>query len=224
MVSCCIWFKFEFKDQVAPIIISDYDLVTVIQGSPIKFEAFIDSKSKVKVEWFSNGKKLSAKDGVKIDNNLDIYSIIIRSTQSVDSFITCKAINDFGESEKIFRFEIISFWNFFLFFYLIFSLTFFFYLAPPKIVDKLENIIANENESIVLSFKFNGFPKPSVKLFKDEEELDFTLENFDIVETEDFYSFKFNKLSKINAGTYYLELNNQAGSFKSNKFQIIVNR
>ena len=107
---------------------------------------------------------------------------------------------------------------------MIFSLTFFFYLAPPKIVDKLENIIANENESIVLSFKFNGFPKPSVKLFKDEEELDFTLENFDIVETEDFYSFKFNKLSKINAGTYYLELNNQAGSFKSNKFQIIVNR
>jgi hypothetical protein len=96
-----------FKEQF-PVIYSENEFVSVVQGSEIKFEAIISSKSKLKVEWFSMGKKLSAKDGVKIENNFDSYSIIIRSIQSVESTILCKATNDYGSSEKIFTFDILS--------------------------------------------------------------------------------------------------------------------
>ncbi len=92
-------------------------------------------------------------------------------------------------------------------------------------MEKLENIIGNENESTVVSLKFIGKPKPNIKFFKDEEEFDFkNPEIFEFFETEDIYSLKFKQLCNSNVGTYCVELFNKAGSYKSNKFQIIVNR
>jgi hypothetical protein len=94
----------------------------------------------------------------------------------------------------------------------------------PKILGKLENITVNEGQEAKFVVKFSGKPKPSVKWFKEEEEIITTVEEiYEVIETEDTVQFIIKSVKPENSGNYFAKLINEAGSANSNKAQLLVN-
>jgi hypothetical protein len=97
-------------------------------------------------------------------------------------------------------------------------------LEIPKIVGKVENLTVNEGQEARFSVKFTGKPKPTAKWFKEEEEIVVTVETYEIVETEDSYTFVIKSAKPADIGNYSVQLINEAGQTISNKAQLTVNR
>ncbi len=67
-------------------------------------------------------------------------------------------------------------------------------------------------------------PKPSIKWFKDEEEIIVVTDEFyQILEIEDTISLIIKSVKPSCKGLYYVQLSNAAGKKNSNKAQLIVN-
>lgn len=68
-----------------------------------------------------------------------------------------------------------------------------------------------------------GKPKPTIKWFKEEEEITTTTETYEVVEIEDTVTLIIKSAKPENAGNYYAQLLNEAGTISTNKAQLIVN-
>lgn len=68
-----------------------------------------------------------------------------------------------------------------------------------------------------------GKPKPTIKWFKEEEEITTTIETYEVVEIEDTVTLIIKSAKPENAGNYYAQLLNEAGTISTNKAQLIVN-
>ena len=94
----------------------------------------------------------------------------------------------------------------------------------PKVSGKLENLTVNEGQEAKFVVKFTGKPKPTVKWFKEEEEVvETTEETFEFIESEDSVQFVIKSVKPGNSGSYYAKLINEAGQINSNKAQLVVN-
>ncbi len=68
-----------------------------------------------------------------------------------------------------------------------------------------------------------GKPKPTIKWFKEEEEITTTVEIYEVVEIEDTVTLIIKSAKPEDAGNYYAQLLNEAGTISTNKAQLIVN-
>lgn len=95
----------------------------------------------------------------------------------------------------------------------------------PKIAGKLENVTVNEGQEAKFTIKIaGGKPKPTVKWFKEEEEIVVTtVETYEIVEVEDTVTLIIKSAKPENSGNYYVQLVNEAGQISSNKASLTVN-
>lgn len=99
-----------------------------------------------------------------------------------------------------------------------------FILEIPKISGKLENVTVNEGQEAKFVVKIaGGKPKPSVKWFKEEEEIVTTVETYEVVEFEDTVTLIIKSAKPENSGNYYAQLVNEAGQATTNKAQLTVN-
>lgn len=95
----------------------------------------------------------------------------------------------------------------------------------PKISGKLENVTVAEGQEAKFVVKLaGGKPKPTVKWFKEEEEITTIVETYEVVETEDTITLIIKSAKPENAGNYFAQLLNEAGTISTNKAQLIVNR
>jgi len=69
-----------------------------------------------------------------------------------------------------------------------------------------------------------GKPKPTIKWFKEEEEIVTTVETYEVVEIEDTVTLIIKSAKPESAGNYFAQLLNEAGTISTNKAQLIVNR
>ena len=175
----------------------------VLKDKEAKFECVIKANPKPNVIWLMNGKEITSKDGIRVekDVNKDIYSIVIPKVTTVGSYIV-RATNEFGLLEKSVQLEV---------------------LESPKALNKLENVTVNEGEEAKFVVKVSGKPKPQVKWFKDEEEIE-TNEEYEIIETsEDEVSFIIKKCkSPDNNGNYYAKISNEFGETVTNKSNLSI--
>lgn len=95
----------------------------------------------------------------------------------------------------------------------------------PKFGGKLENVTVNEGQEAKFTIKIaGGKPKPTVKWFKEEEEIVVTtVETYEIVEVEDTVTLIIKSAKPDNSGNYYAQLVNEAGQISSNKALLTVN-
>lgn len=179
--------------------------MTIVQDVVIKFDCVIESISKPKVSWFLNDFELSSKDNVKFDYDAktSTHSITIPKVSSVHNGVfSIRASNANGETVHTFNLNV---------------------LEPPKIKGKLENITVKENEEAKFSFKLTGGkPKPSVKWYKDEEEIALS-DNYNFIEQEDNVELVVKSCSLVCTGSYYAKIINDAGHTTTNKAQLVVN-
>jgi hypothetical protein len=69
-----------------------------------------------------------------------------------------------------------------------------------------------------------GKPKPTVKWFKEEEEIiTTTVETYEVIETEDTVTLILKSAKPENAGNYHAQVVNEAGQISTNKAQLVVN-
>lgn len=83
----------------------------------------------------------------------------------------------------------------------------------------------NENQEAKFVIRITGGkPKPTVKWFKEEEEIIITTEEiYEVVEVEDTVTLIIKSAKPENAGNYSAQLVNEAGQITTNKAQLIVN-
>lgn len=94
----------------------------------------------------------------------------------------------------------------------------------PKISGKLENVTVAEGQEAKFVVKIaGGKPKPTIKWFKEEEEITTTVETYEVVEIEDTITLIIKSAKPENAGNYFAQLINEAGTISTNKAQLIVN-
>lgn len=95
----------------------------------------------------------------------------------------------------------------------------------PKISGKLENVTVAEGQEAKFVVKIaGGKPKPAIKWFREEEEITTTVETYEVVEIEDTVTLIIKSAKPENAGNYFAQLINEAGTISTNKAQLIVNR
>ena len=117
-----------------------------------------------------------------------------------------------------------SFSRFFLIVNKNFIFSLFFYIEPAKILGKLENVTVNEGQNASFNIKYSGKPKPTIKWFKEEEEIDTSLiELYEIVEVDDTINLIIKAAKTDNSGSYYAQVTNEVASVNSNKAILVVN-
>ena len=99
-----------------------------------------------------------------------------------------------------------------------------FYLEPPIISGKIENITVNEGQDAILIVKFTGKPKPLIKWFKEEILIDTTIiESFEQIDLEDSSTLIIKSVKNESSGSYYTQLSNEVATINSNKALVVVN-
>ncbi len=196
----------------------------------MRFECIVDAMPKPKLQWFLNDKELTVKDNVKFETDAKTSAYIMVIPKVSVAFIgsyMIKVSNSVGEAEHKFQLNVngkqilrlLIKWIYICKLYNIFII-----IELPKILGKLENITVNEGQEAKFVVKFSGKPKPSVKWFKEEEEIITTVEEiYEVIETEDTVQFIIKSVKPENSGNYFAKLINEAGSANSNKAQLLVN-
>ena len=193
-VSCGPVFVEEPKDQ------------NVLKDKEAKFECVVKSNPKPNVTWLFNGKEFTSRDGVRIEKDAtkDKYILVLpKITQAHVGTITARATNEFGTVEKNCQLDV---------------------LDVPRVLSKLDNVTVNDGEPAKFSIKFSGKPKPGVKWFKEEVEIqiDETFELVDSAEDEQTFTIKSCK-SAEHSGLYFAKVLNDYGESISNKATLTIN-
>lgn len=189
-----------------PVFVTDPADQKILKDKEAKFECVVKSNPKPNVIWFFNGKELTNRDGVRMEKDLpkDKYTLVFPKVGPLNiGTITAKASNEFGSVEKSCELDV---------------------LDAPKILNKLDNLTVNEGEVASFIVKFIGKPKPTVKWFKDEVEIqiDETIEIVENVENEISFTIKASK-SQENSGIYFAKVVNEFGEVSTNKATLTIN-
>ncbi len=203
----CASNKATLNVSSGPAFITSPADQNVLKDKEAKFECIIKSNPKPNVTWWFNGKELTARDGVRMEKDLnkDSYSLVIPKVALTHiGTITVKATNEFGTTEKSCQLDV---------------------LEGPKINNKLDNVTVNEGQEAKFTVKFGGKPKPTVKWFKDEVEIVID-ESITIIESaEDEVTFVIKSCKSLeNSGTYFAKVSNEFGEVVTNKSTLTVNR
>lgn len=192
-VSCGPVFVVEPADQ------------SVLKDKEAKFECVVKSNPKPNVIWLFNGKEFTNRDGVRMEKDVgkDKYTLVVpKVTPAHIGTITAKATNEFGTVEKNCQIDV---------------------LDSPRILNKLDNLTVNEGESAKFVVKFSGKPKPSIKWFKDDAEIQID-DSFEVKElAEDEISFTIKSCKAENLGNYSAKAANEFGEVASNKATLTIN-
>ena len=221
----------------APKFVTQPKDTIAIQDQPAKFECLVDALPKPKLTWLLNGKELTNKE-VKFETDAKTsanFMVIPKVTSTNFGTYTIKASNSVGEIECNFNLDVLGKQKLKIANDSILQsqaslLTRVFELVPsfaetPKIAGKLENVTVNEGQEAKFTIKIaGGKPKPTVKWFKEEEEIVVTtVETYEIVEVEDTVTLIIKSAKPDNSGNYYVQLVNEAGQISSNKASLTVN-
>lgn len=189
-----------------PYFVSEPQDQKVLKDKEAKFECIIKSNPKPNIVWILNEKELTTKDGVRIekDASKDKYTLVIPKVAAIHvGKITVKASNEYGTVEKTCVLDAMD---------------------SPKLTNKLDNITVNEGEQAKFTVKITGKPKPSVKWYKDEVELELN-DTVEIIETEENEVTLLIKSCKSpeNSGNYSAKIYNDFGEVNSNKAALTIN-
>ncbi len=198
--------KATLNVSCGPVFITEPTDQKALRDKEVKFECVVKSNPKPNVIWLFNGKEFTSRDGVRIekDVNKDKYSLVIpKVTQASVGTITAKATNEFGTVEKHCQLDV---------------------LDAPKVLNKLDNVTVNENEPAKFILKVSGKPKPSVKWFKDDVEIqaDESIEIIDSAEDEVTLLIKSCK-APDHLGNYSAKVVNEFGEIATNKATLTIN-
>ncbi len=197
--------KATLNVSCGPVFVVEPTDQSVLKDKEAKFECVVKSNPKPNVIWLFNGKEFTNRDGVRMEKDVskDKYTLVIPKVSPTHiGTITAKATNEFGTAEKSRQLDV---------------------LDSPRILNKLDNLTVNEGEVAKFVVKFSGKPRPQIKWFRDdvEIEVDESVEVKELAEDEIGFAIKSCKVE--NVGTYSVKAANEFGEVSSNKATLTIN-
>ncbi|CAF4747141.1 unnamed protein product, partial [Rotaria sp. Silwood1] len=181
-------------------------IVNVKQGEQARFECEFDGNPIPKVSWLRDGKPLTAKDGFEIKTDATIGKsvlIINQTTPKHSGPITLRLENSVGKPiEEIIQLQVET---------------------APQILQKPST--TNEihlNQTASINFKCLSTPKPIIRLFKNDIEIQLNDDHYELVTNSidsTLYEIKIKNVQIEDEGNYRLHIENSLGNIESN-FQI----
>lgn len=182
------------------------DMEAIEYESDIEFVVKTDSQlSKPIIKWFINEKEISTNDKryqLIADEERDTYKLIIKSaTEETVGLYKCTATNSSGTTDTSAKFNVIT---------------------KPKFIKGLEDVEANEGETVSMTVKVKGLPEPEVKFLKDGRDVSAEATVVVKKEIDDIYILEIENIRIIMSGEYQCHIKNKAGEAISNG-TVIVN-
>jgi hemicentin len=178
-------------------------VVTVKEGEPARFECQFDGSPMPKVVWLRDGKPFTAKDGFDIKTDAVTGTSILTINQATSKHsgpITLRLENGVGEPiEEIVQLRVET---------------------KPQILQKPPatcEAFVNQTASIV--FKCLATPEPTIRLFKNDIEIQLTGDHYELVPSETdttLYEIRIKNVRPEDEGAYRLQIENALGSIESN--------
>ncbi|CAG0878668.1 unnamed protein product [Darwinula stevensoni] len=196
------------KGLAPPSFTSTVQDMTVEAGQLARFDARVSAVKPLDVYWLKNGRKISGDIHYKMVEEKDVFTLLVLETVLQDAgTYECVAINQAGEARCEAQLVVISpakspktgkkptskke-------------------LAPPTIVQKLNNVIVQEGQAATFTCKISGQPAPKIKWMKDGKQIKQS-RYFRMVSEDETYSLHVSEAFPEDEGLYKCIAENPAG-------------
>merc|ERR1712112_201488 len=172
-------------------------------GEPIKLVCNIKGNPKPTVTFSKNGKQLISGGRVTVTCVNDTYTLEVKDATEADSgFYVITTENKSGKSEHEVQVKVEP------------------PLAKPSFLSKPEDFSVHSSESIKISSKVTGNPKPAMTFFKDGKQLIYG-GRVDVKREEDNYILQIKDATFEDSGTYLIMSENTQGK-SSHELKVTV--
>ena len=181
------------KTPEPPQVKTEITDVVASAGTSAMIEASISGYPKPQITWLHDDQEVVADSRHKFLENEEeeTYALVIKNVNPEDTGnYSVKAANELGDVQSAGQLTVTS---------------------APKFTKRLENKSVTVGQPLVLEIEFEGSPCPTVKWYKNGEEI----ENQDriqiISETDGKQVLKIPEASKADAGNYSVDISNSSG-------------
>ena len=196
--------KIKVQIQKAPQLKKKPEpVVTVKEGEQARFECEFDGNPSPKVSWLRDGKPLTPKDGFEIKTDQTTGKSVLTINQTTlkhSGPITLRLENSAGAPvEEIIQLQVES---------------------TPQLLQKPQATCeAHLNQTATIAFKCLATPKPTIRLFKNDIEVQLTGDHYELVPNPTdatSYEIKIKNVQPEDEGNYRLRIENLLGNIESN--------
>ncbi|CAG9815908.1 unnamed protein product, partial [Phaedon cochleariae] len=165
---------------------------TVSQGQNVELKVKLESEPKPEVKWFKDEEEIKSSEHFVIKDDGDSYILKITGAVTTDAAkYKCKAVNIHGSVDDEVTINV---------------------KKPPKIIQGLHDMTVTEHDkNVTLDVKLEAFPKPTVKWYLDEMEVQETRTEFTRIEYDDGVKLVIKEVSSELSGQYTCKLSNECG-------------
>ncbi|XP_056629538.1 obscurin isoform X9 [Diorhabda sublineata] len=163
------------------------------QNQNLELKVKVESEPKAEVKWYKDEEEITSSQHYTIKEDGDTYMLKITGAVTTDAArFKCRAINIHGSVDDEVRVDV---------------------KKPPKIIKGLTDMTVTEHDKDVkLDIKLEAFPKPTVKWYLDEVEIQETRTEFTRIESDDGATLIIKEVASELSGQYTCKLSNECGS------------
>ncbi|XP_057667142.1 obscurin isoform X9 [Diorhabda carinulata] len=163
------------------------------QNQNLELKVKVESEPKAEVKWYKDEEEITSSQHYTIKEDGDTYMLKITGAVTTDAArFKCRAINIHGSVDDEVRVDV---------------------KKPPKIIKGLTDMTVTEHDKDVkLDIKLEAFPKPTVKWYLDEVEIQETRTEFTRIESDDGATLIIKEVTSELSGQYTCKLSNECGS------------
>jgi hemicentin len=196
--------KIKVQIQKAPKLKKKPEpIVTIKEGEQARFECEFEGTPSPKVTWLRDGKALTAKDGYEIKTDATTGTSVLILNQATPKHsgpITLRLENSVGAPiEEIVQLQVET---------------------TPQLLQKPQPTCeAYLNQIASIPFKCLSTPKPTIRLFKNDTELQITGDHYELVTNPTdatSYELKIKNVQLDDEGNYRIRIENALGNIESN--------
>ena len=196
--------KIKVQIQKAPQLRKKPEaVVSVKEGQPARFECEFEGNPSPKVTWLRDGKPLTPKDGfeIKTDAKTGQSSLTIHQTTAKHSGpIILRLESSVGAPiEEIVQLQVET--------------------VPQLLQKPPATYEAHLNQIASIVFKCLAAPKPTIRLFKTDTELQLTGDHYELISNPNdttAYEIRIKNVQPEDEGAYRLRIENALGNIESN--------
>ncbi|XP_050295068.1 obscurin-like isoform X13 [Anthonomus grandis grandis] len=165
----------------------------VSQGENLELKVQIEAEPRATVKWYKDEEEIQSTEHLTIKEDGDTYILRITGAVTTDaSKYKFKALNIHGSGEDEVRVDV---------------------KKAPKIIQGLRDMTVTEHDKdVTLDVKLEAFPKPAVKWYLDEMEIQETRAEFTRIESDDGVKLVIKEVSSELSGQYTCKLSNECGN------------
>ncbi|KAJ8919920.1 hypothetical protein NQ315_006449 [Exocentrus adspersus] len=165
----------------------------VSQGDNLELKVKLESEPKATLKWYKDEEEIKSDEHYVTKEDGDVYMLRITGAVTTDAArYKCRAVNIHGSVDDDCMVNV---------------------KKAPKITKGLQNMTVKEHDkNVTFDVKMEAFPKPTVKWYLDEVEIQETRKEFTRQESDDGVQLVIKEVTSELSGQYTCRLSNECGT------------